>query len=89
MNEVVEAADLKEAESCFLNSYKNAAFFTDEQQAELPLMRRLVHLQEYSTLLHVLSEPVNEKPEWMIALIEKLECRRKELENITANPLSI
>lgn len=89
LDEVVEGADLKEAEVCFLNSYKNAASFTDEQLSELPLMRRLVHLQEYSTLLYVMSEPVYEKPEWMIALIEKLECKLKKLENVIANSLSI
>jgi hypothetical protein len=73
----------------FLDGYKNVVSFTDEQLSELPLMRRLVNLQEYSTLLHVMSEPVCEKPEWMIALIEKLEFRLKMLENVIVSPLKI
>lgn len=89
LDEVVKGADLKEIKVCFLDGYKKAASFMEEQQSELSLMRRLVHLQEYSTLLYVMSEPVYEKPEWMIALIEKLECKLKKLEHVIANPLSI
>jgi hypothetical protein len=36
-----------------------------------------------------MSEPVCEKPEWMIALIEKLEFRLKMLENVIVSPLKI
>ena len=31
----------------------------------MPLLRKIVSLQEYATILHVLSEPAEEEPEWM------------------------
>ena len=51
-----------------------------EQLNSLPLMRRLVHLQEYATLLYVMSEPVAEKPDWMNGLTDKLNFKLRQLE---------
>ena len=39
-----------------------------------------LHLQEYATLLYVMSEPVAEKPDWMNGLTDKLNFKLRQLE---------
>ncbi|MBQ4536424.1 MAG: phosphotransferase [Lachnospiraceae bacterium] len=81
LEDVVETNVIKEAERCFLEEYRNFTTFTDEQMESLPLMRRFVRMQEYTTLLHVMSEPVEEMPDWMRKLIGKLKYRLSVLED--------
>ena len=81
LDDVIESEDPDTAASAFLEGYQSAADLTDEQTMSFPLMRRLVRLQEYATLLHVLSEPVDEMPDWMDALIKKLTNKIRQLES--------
>jgi len=69
------------AECIFLEGYQSETDLTDEQKHSFLLMRRLVRLQEYATILYVLSEPVDEMPDWMNELIKKLKHKVKCLEN--------
>ena len=88
LDEVVEENLLNEAEQCFLEGYKSVTELTKEQQQSFPLMRRLVRLQEYATILHVLSEPPSEVPDWMYGLVDKLKyklCRIEETCQMFAN----
>lgn len=80
LDDVVDEDDLDEAEDKFIAGYRSECPLTEEQTASFPLMRRLVRLQEYSTLLHVMSEPVNDKPDWMIEVIEKLQYKLHRIE---------
>ena len=75
LDEIVEGDTLKVAEQSFMEGYRSATDFTEEQQKSLPLMRRLVHLQEYATILHVMSEPMVEMPDWMYGLTDKLKYK--------------
>jgi len=81
LDEIVEGDTLKVAEQSFMEGYRSATDFTEEQQKSLPLMRRLVHLQEYATILHVMSEPMVEMPDWMYGLTDKLKYKLSSLEN--------
>jgi len=80
LDDVIEDADLEEARQCFLAGYRSATAFTEKQENSLPLMRRLVRLQEYATLLHVLSEDVENPPEWMVGLSSHLQNKLAWLE---------
>ena len=71
---------MEEKKQCFLSGYQSATAFTQEQIQSLSLMRRLVHLQEYATLLHVLSEEIQDMPDWMTMLCEKLNNKLGWLE---------
>ncbi len=80
LDEIVGETDVDNAECCFLEGYQSATDLTEEQRQSFPLMRRLVRLQEYATILHVLSEPIDEKPNWMNELIKKLNYKLQCLE---------
>ncbi len=80
LDEIVEADSIEEAITGFLEGYASATTFTVEQQRSMMLMRRLVRLQEYTTLLHVLSEEVEDMPEWMSSLIQRLKYKLSYLE---------
>ena len=82
LDEVVKDSDMDEAKFYFMEGYKSATDLTEEQQQTFALMRRLVRLQEYAALLHVMSEPILEMPEWMIGLTDKLKCKLHWLENM-------
>ena len=43
-------------------------------------LAKLVRLQEYTTLLHVVSEDVENMPNWMSNLSQKLKCKLRRLE---------
>lgn len=88
LDDVIKESDYKEAERCFIQGYRSVTSFTEEQMQTLPLMRRLVHLQEYSTLLYVMSEPVAEKPDWMNELTDKLKFKLRQLEKSMSGVLS-
>ena len=80
LDEIIEEDDLDDAVCSFLEGYQSVTDLTDEQNQSFPLMRRFVRLQEYATILHVLSDPVDEKPDWMEELIKKLKHKGKCLE---------
>ncbi|MBQ7956093.1 MAG: phosphotransferase [Lachnospiraceae bacterium] len=80
LDEVIEDVNREEAILCFFEGYRSATTFTKEQLQSLPLMRRIVCLQEYATLLHVLSESVENMPEWMNNLSQKLKFKLHRLE---------
>lgn len=80
LDDIIEVDKIEDAESSFLEGYQSVSDLTDEQKQSFSLMRRLVRLQEYSTILHVLSEPVDEMPSWMSELIDKLKNKLQCLE---------
>ena len=81
LSDVDDSADPSEAEAAFMKGYREACAFSEEQLSSVPLMRRLVRLQEYGSILYTLSEPVNDAPEWMTEIVEKLENRLQSIEN--------
>lgn len=85
LEDVVGEEDIARAEICFLEGYGQETVLTDAQRKSFPLMRRLVRIQEYATLLYVLSEPMEEQPDWMVKLIEKLRDIMKRLETAMGN----
>lgn len=80
LDEVVEDIPKEEAIASFLEGYRSEASFTEKQQQSMVLMRRLVRLQEYATLSHVVSEGVEDMPDWMSNLSQKLKCQLRRLE---------
>ena len=82
LNDVIKDISIEEAECYFLEGYRSAANLTEEQQQSFSLMRRLVCLQEYATILHVMSEPVDEMPDWMNELTNKLKFKLQWLEGL-------
>jgi len=84
LDDMIGAEHIVEAARIFLEGYRSADELTDEQVQSFPLMRRLVRLQEYATILHVLSEPIDEKPSWMEELIGKLQYKAHYLEKSMA-----
>jgi len=85
LDEIVEEDMVKAAEQRFMEGYRSATDFTEEQQKSLHLMRRLVYLQEYATILHVISEPILEMPDWMHGLMNKLIGKLHWLEETMSN----
>ena len=77
---IAEDDNIDDAVCSFLEGYQSVTGLTDEQKQSFLLMRRLVRLQEYATILYVLSEPVDEKPNWMNELIKKLKYKVQCLE---------
>jgi len=69
-----------EAERLFLEGYRQESPFTDAQYDSLPLMRRLVALQQYAEIKYVLSEGVEDEPEWMTQIRGTLTSRLREIE---------
>ena len=82
LDDIIEDANIDDAVCSFLEGYQSVTDLTDDQKQSFSLMRRLVRLQEYATILHVLSEPVDEKPDWMNELIEKLKYKVQCLEKV-------
>ena len=81
LSDVAEDIDAESAKAAFLSGYREETAFTDEQMNSLPLMRRLVRVQAYGTLLHVLSEPADTEPDWMTEIIQNLEKTPSDIEN--------
>lgn len=80
LDDVVEIGGTGEEFSAFVEGYRKACEFTNEQINSLPLMRRLVRLQEYSTLLYVMSEPTDYEPDWLVELKTKLKYKLGAIE---------
>ena len=74
MDDVVED-HVDEAVSAFLNGYRSKRTLTEAQAETMPLMRKLVMLQEYATILHVLHEELPDEPDWMREVRNKLGSR--------------
>ena len=75
LDDIIEDDNIDDAVCSFLEGYQSVTDLTDEQKQSFSLMRRLVRLQEYATILYVLSEPVAEIPYWMNELIKKLKYK--------------
>lgn len=75
LDEVVDGNRIGDAANLFLEGYQSATDLTDEQKQSFSLMRRLVRLQEYATLLHVLWDPIAQQPDWMTEIIRKLQYK--------------
>lgn len=71
MDDVVED-HVDEAVSAFLDGYRSKRTLTEAQAETMPLMRKLVMLQEYATILHVLHEELPDEPDWMREVRNKL-----------------
>ena len=80
MGDVVESGEKKEAIDAFLAGYRSIKPFSALQEETFPLMRNLVRLQEYSTILYVCSEQPTEEPEWMLQIQEKLRAKMRLIE---------
>ena len=81
MDDVVDEDMVEGAVCAFFKGYRSVRAFSDEQAHSLPLMRRLVALQEYATILHVLSDEVEEEPDWLLRVRKTLRNRQNEIEN--------
>ncbi len=68
----------------FLQGYRSESTFAAREEAALPLMRRLVRLEEYAGLLEVLAEEVPEPPAWMVQLVQRLREKLGLLEGLMA-----
>lgn len=64
----------------FMQGYRSASPFTEEMEAQRPLMRRFIELRGYARLLHCLNDEIADPPEWMVELRQKLNAARKQLE---------
>lgn len=80
MDDVVDEDMVEDAVCAFFKGYRSVRPFSDEQERTLPLMRRLVALQEYATILYVLSDKVEEEPEWLLEVRKKLRNRQIRIE---------
>ena len=80
MDDVVEEELTEQAVRAFIEGYRSKRTFSEEQLASMPLMRKIVSLQEYATSLHVFSEPAEEEPEWMTKIMEKLNRKIERIE---------
>lgn len=84
LDDIIENDNINDAECSFLEGYQSITDLSDEQKQSFSLMRRFVRLQEYATILYVLSEPVDEMPNWMNELIKKLKYKVECLEKAMA-----
>lgn len=82
LDDVVDEALLEQAEDELLSGYREACSLSEANAQTLPLMRRFVLLKKYSTLLHVLSEPTKEEPDWLIEVKDKLNRRIAWVESV-------
>jgi len=85
LDDMVEEDRVEEAKTLFLKGYQKLRPLTAEELGEFSVMYRLVSLQEYATILHVLSDPPEEKPDWMEEIIDKLQYRLKKLTECMEN----
>lgn len=81
LEDLVDESKYNEAIEIFIDGYREKVPFEPEQVRTMPLMRRLICLQEYSNILYVLSDPIEEGPEWLVAIKEKLCEKLHSIEN--------
>ena len=80
MADFANDAEAAQAQEAFILGYREAFPLSDEDARAMPLMRRLLRLRQYSTLLYALSEPTEQEPQWLVQLKEKLTKRIASLE---------
>lgn len=86
LDDVADNIASEVAEIEFLKGYRSEKTLSDVQIQSFSLMRRLVQLQSYATILYVLSDDIQEMPNWMQGIIDKLKLKRKMIEErINAN----
>ncbi|MBE5811188.1 MAG: hypothetical protein E7318_09685 [Clostridiales bacterium] len=66
------AADAQEA---FLRGYRSACPEARIHTEDFPLLRRFRDVYQYARIMHALSERPEEEPDWMPALVSRLEGR--------------
>ncbi len=81
MDEMTDEPDSGAASAEFLAGYREACALTDFDESTIPLMRRLVLIKKYTTLLHVMSEATQDEPDWLVELKEKLNGRLRWVES--------
>lgn len=79
MDDVVEEDEVDAAAEAFLEGYRSKRAFTRAQAETMPLMRKLVMLQEYATILHVTDEKLENEPGWMQDVRRKLDSRLADI----------
>lgn len=87
MGDVVDGDMVEEAIAAFLNGYRSVRPLSEEQEQSFPLMRKLVAMQEYATILYVLSEKTEDEPEWLLGIEEKLQNTMRKIEKTYHNLL--
>ena len=65
----------------FLSGYRTMSPYTEEMEAQRPLMRRFILLRAYARLLHCLNDEIADPPEWMKAMCRKLISAKQKLES--------
>ena len=81
--DLVQALDElpKEYHAAFLHGYHTACPDSEAEDSTFPMMRLFRDLYAYARLLHTLSEKPAPEPDWLPALIVRLETRLNELES--------
>ena len=80
MDDVVGESSVNIAIEKFLEGYQSEKTLLEAQIHSFPLMRRLVQLQSYATILHVLSDVIVDAPDWMVQIKQKLDNKRRLIE---------
>ena len=70
----------EDSAALFMQGYRSISPFTEEMEAQRPLMRKFIQLRGYARLLHCLSDEIPDPPGWMVELRQKLNTARKRLE---------
>lgn len=70
----------EEGAALFMQGYRSISPFTEEMEAQRPLMRKFIQLRGYARLLYCLSDEIPDPPGWMVELRQKLNTARKRLE---------
>ena len=66
--------------AAFLTGYAARTWLTEEQVAQLPLFSRVARMLQLAKIIRALDiEQSSNQPDWLNALIEKLENRRDAL----------
>ena len=69
-----------EGKDAFLKGYRAACPESRATEEDFPLMRRFRDLFQYARIMYALSEKPDPMPDWMPALVEKLEGMMADLE---------
>lgn len=70
----------EEGKEAFLRGYRAACPESRATQEDFPLMRRFRDLFQYARIMYALSEKPDPMPDWMHALVERLEGMMADLE---------
>ncbi|MBQ7915699.1 MAG: phosphotransferase [Firmicutes bacterium] len=81
LQQVFDALPPDASKDEFLRGYQTEHDYTAEMAASLPLMQRFVNLFGYARLLHCVSDPVENEPDWMKQLRKRLGNALKQKEH--------